>query len=195
VAEPPRFLGGKAYKDVNNLVLFYPDIPISTNKLYYNRPGGGRGLTSKANAYKNRVINWLVQAFLNNGVLAFDPSAMYEIRFLFFLERIQQKTWPDKAQRRFKKEDVDNLVKLLLDSLSSAMQVDDRNFFSVTSMKAEFPLTGVGISLQQINEKTWDKKDVDMAAMMAARLVVSNSTESTSIDDFFSMVEEAHGTT
>lgn len=176
---------------MTNFLAFYPHIPESTNKLYYNRPGGGRGISAKADAYKKRLISWLVQEFIHSGCKGFDPNAMYDVRLLFMLPNLFTKGWPKKADTRFKKEDVDNLVKLLLDGLSAAMGIDDRCFFSVMSTKVPSEISGVGIHLMQIEEVARDGTHIDIMETLTRQFITPIVHPNAALlNAFLEMVEE-----
>jgi Holliday junction resolvase RusA-like endonuclease len=124
------------------ITFFYPEIPPPVNKIYYNRPGAGRGLTARAREYKNRYRDALLQHILHCE--NYDPSLIenhrpYYINLVFFMSGLMTAGWPKKAKNRFKKLDVDNLVKLLVDSISEAIGVDDRCNLSVSSTKVPVP--------------------------------------------------------
>lgn len=142
---------------------FYNDLPPTANNMYFNRSGGGRGLTTLARNYKTRMTGWLIGELLPYAT-QFVGNIPYAVRILLVMPRDQvvNKTFgavcsrgPRKglhkkgaAVTRFKKTDVDNRAKLLLDALSSALGVDDSCNFSVTIMKCIGDDPGVWLSVE-----------------------------------------------
>lgn len=133
------------------LTVFYSELPPSSNKIYYNRPGGGRGLTNEADRYKKRFIRWFTGKLMQKGLTSFSDEVAYELRLLLVLPEIVNTTWPKEARTRWKKVDPDNRVKLILDAISKTIGVDDAAFFSVTSIKCGGMDTGVGILIRQLH--------------------------------------------
>lgn len=130
---------------MTDLLRFYPDLPPSLNRLYYNIPGGGRGLVSKADAYKKRFVQWFSREIMLLG--SFDSNAAYELRLMFVLQTVTNKGWPKKAKNRWKRIDTDGLLKLIVDAMFKTCGVDDSAIFIHQPMKVEGPTEGVGIRL------------------------------------------------
>lgn len=138
------------------IVFHFSELPPSSNKIYYNQ-GKGRGILAAASAYKNRFTLELNRHLVNLLMGSLDPDGQYEVRLLFLMSGVQNKGWPKKAARRFKKMDVDNRVKLLWDGISNAIGVDDRNNFILQAYKAPVATKeeeGVLVLIQQIDEVT-----------------------------------------
>lgn len=136
---------------------FYPKLPPSTNKIYFNR-GGGRQLTNKARTYKNTLVRWLGKEIAKSGLTTFRDDVPYEVRLLFAFKRdsVITKGWPKKAKSRFRKADTTNLDKLVLDALAKAIGVDDCAFFSVELTKCISRKPGVSIVLRELSCEPMD---------------------------------------
>jgi hypothetical protein len=156
------------------LVLQYPDLPPSANKLHFNLPGGGRMLTPIARTWKVRFTAWLGQKHLftihrlremvdHGYVVCLDISLhlpLEEIVNPGWLKRYKVDTWVGpkgskkqkkagqrKAESRYKRIDVSNRYKLVEDAIAETFGVDDRSNFVVTGKKLVSDAPGVVVSL------------------------------------------------
>ena len=78
---------------------------------------------------------------------------MFKVSVDFYFETIINKGWPTKAKSRYKKFDVANREKLLLDALSKATAVDDSQFVEIRLRKFQDPLNiGVILTLEEVQE-------------------------------------------
>ena len=138
---------------------FFPELPPSSNKIYYNRPGGGRGITAAATSYKNRLVHALTQYILDEGV-RFERHFPYQLELIFHIskEKMYNKTWP-KCKYLFAKFDVDNMVKLVVDAISKATAIDDRHNVSINISKESIPMrcqTEEGVSIYYQTVGGWN---------------------------------------
>lgn len=118
--------------------------PPSSNHIYANGPHGGRVLTRLARQWKILAIKELTgQMSIEDS---FDPDQAYAVTLIFYLKNVENEGWYRRykrgpkagqryAQRRWKKIDLSNLVKLAEDSLKEAMGVDDCAFFELRLVK------------------------------------------------------------
>lgn len=110
---------------------------VSVNKLYFSR-GGRRILTTTGRAYKRQVTLKLAQTWtlLTTDI---NKDVPYSLDLIFYLPQVYTKGWPGKAQNRFKKIDVSNLVKFFQDCIAAASGVDDSSHFETFIKKIEDP--------------------------------------------------------
>lgn len=135
-------------------------LPLSTNKAYFDqviRTTHGltakRKLTKAGGKYKNET----------KGTLARDyPPQMKEIltdgpvgwACMFDMPNLLNTTWPKDAKSRYKKHDVSNRIKLLEDSLSAAVGMDDSQFLLALAAKRKgHPFTHIW--MWKIEEEGW----------------------------------------
>lgn len=106
------------------------ELPPSTNKLYSPKTfKKGKKLIS-TKVLSDEARKYITSASTELGKQWMfkekpEPNAPYELTLVFFLERIENKTWPAKAASRFVKRDVSNLIKVLEDIVSRASGIDD----------------------------------------------------------------------
>lgn len=115
-------------------------LPPSSNQAYVNLPShkgkkgengekggmvrGGRVLSSAGKAYKKEVINHIVKHHgMQTQQLRKDATISCMIAYGF--PEMYSKGWPDKAQWRFRKNDLANRPKLLQDAIVEATAIDD----------------------------------------------------------------------
>ena len=136
------------------IVYFHPELPPSTNKLYYNLRGG-RGKTQQAQAYQARFMQGLVEHMTNTWAAPMDTNGFYEVRLLFTMRNCENKTYPKKTAKRFKRMDVSNLMKLVEDGIAKATGVDDTNNFIVSAYKVPLKAgirEGVVVLIREISD-------------------------------------------
>ena len=115
-------------------------MPPTSNNIYANRGGGGRVKTTEARSWQNRAIKEIMRQSKLGIQTAFDPTRMYWLDLHFFFEEVINKGWnefytrgPKKGQRKadtkWKKIDLGNRLKLLEDTVKSAVGVDDSATF------------------------------------------------------------------
>jgi len=133
------------------LAYHYLQPPPSTNKAYYNAPGGGRRKTKLAERWQARFSGSMAQARLFSVKKLQDMAAVgaiihLQITLFLLAEEVLNINWAvryvrgkkkgqRKAQSRYKKMDVSNRVKLVEDAVADLIGIDDRANFSVSSLK------------------------------------------------------------
>lgn len=124
-----------------------PFLPPSSNNIYATGRGGIRFLTKEAKAFKLKAIS-LIQTNCMAKITKLDREAIYQVRYEFYFpqEEIVNKTFgsgkKDAAQSRYKRMDVENRVKLVADSLATAIGIDDCQFFEGGHVKLSSSLSG-----------------------------------------------------
>jgi|SRR5688572_18137476 len=110
-------------------------LPPTSNQAYFNMPSkksakgkgmerGGRVLTSAGKAYKKEVINHIVKHHgMQTQQLKKDATISCMIAYGF--PDLINKGWPDKAEWRYKRNDLMNRPKLLQDAIVEATSMDD----------------------------------------------------------------------
>ena len=114
------------------------EFPPSINKLYFNHPRGGKAMTNEGKRFQRLVVEQIQQE-IGHKLAQFKEDQPYEVRITVYFPTILNKGWPEKAQQKYKKRDADNILKLLLDTLSKAIGVDDANFLMITVEKQMDP--------------------------------------------------------
>ena len=118
------------------------EFPPSVNKLYKHfvmRKGGrqivNRRLSSAAEKFKTRAGIALGRQWMFEDPLPQDKPLAANV--VFYFPHLQNKGWPKHAKHRFKTQDVDNYLKLLLDVVKEAAGVDDNNIIDLHAIKRE----------------------------------------------------------
>lgn len=118
-----------------------PFLPPTSNHIYvtdWRRKK--RFLSKEADAFKKRAISHVQQEKLPainelSEIVRTDDAAVFEVEYVFYFEdsAILNKTFGRgkkfDAETRYKKMDVENRVKLVADAFSSAIGIDDSQFF------------------------------------------------------------------
>jgi Holliday junction resolvase RusA-like endonuclease len=143
-------------------VIYIPlvGVPLTTNHAYYNQPFTKKGIVHVQQKLRPAGKKYKTET---KGALSRDyPSQMLEIvtdgplgwAFVLDFPDILNKGWPKKARTRYKKFDVSNRVKLLEDALSTAVGMDDSQFFLTLAAKREGrPFTHIW--MWKIDEEGW----------------------------------------
>lgn len=110
-------------------------LPPSSNNAYINLPPapakggkgkrrGGRVLSPEGKSYKKDVINHLIK---NHGpeLKQLRKDATIGCLVAYGFPEMLTKGWPDKAENRFRKNDLMNRPKLLQDAIVEATSMDD----------------------------------------------------------------------
>ncbi len=121
-------------------------LPPSSNQAYVDRPGGGRVLTRAGTKYKKDVIQHIVKNYASQTQeLAKDVTIGCLLCFGF--PDMLNIHWPKKSKSRYKRQDVENRTKLLVDAIQEATAMDDSQicFFYKYKYQSEKPLTTVYI--------------------------------------------------
>lgn len=108
-------------------------VPPSVNHAYGQRHGK-RFLTTEGKAYKNETKTFISRNYATQ-LLFVKKNEKYAISIVCYFEELENKTWPEKVDDRYKKLDATNRVKLLEDALVEAVGIDDSHFFQVTVTK------------------------------------------------------------
>ena len=115
-------------------------LPESDNRLYWNIPNGGRALTKTAKVYKKQVRS-IVSSLIARSMTRVDfiPNVPYTCILTIYFDAVEWKTYgkPNGAKTRYKKCDVGNRQKLVIDSVMSAIGIDDRHIFREVIRKRE----------------------------------------------------------
>lgn len=111
-----------------------PWLPPSSNHIYVNKRGGGRFLSKEAASFKTRTVSH-IQTNCMAQITRLDRSAIYQVWYAFFFPKddLLNKTYGSgkkgSAETRYKRMDVENRLKLVADSLATAIGIDDCQFF------------------------------------------------------------------
>jgi len=125
-------------------------MPPSSNNIYFNIQGGGRGLTGEARSWKKKATTEIINQNQLQFAKALDPNVKYELVLHFYFEQIENKGCNEfftkgakagqrKAETRWKRMDLSNRIKLVEDALKDAIAVDDSSTFIHTLVKDEDP--------------------------------------------------------
>lgn len=127
------------------LHLVIPFLPPTSNRIYVNRRGGhGRFLSKEAEQFKKRFSLEVVPHYLPQ-ISQLSAGELYRVGYVFYFpkdELINKGFAQGKAQSRYKRMDVENRLKLISDSLSTALGVDDSLFFGTACDKRNCELVG-----------------------------------------------------
>ena len=123
---------------MSDLRVWIPFLPPSSNKIYepvwvQGKPRGKR-LSQEARKFKIRAMK-VIQKEGRGALLNLKEDAPYVLTIAVFFEKIYNKGWPDKAERRYKKVDATNRVKLIEDTAADGVGVDDRHNFRIVLEK------------------------------------------------------------
>lgn len=122
-------------------------LPPSSNHIYVSGRGGGRFLSAQAKKFKLRAISHIQSTCLAK-ITNLDRSAIYSVWYNFFFptDSLINKTFGQKkknsAESRYKRMDVENRIKLVADSLATAIGIDDCQFFEGGHSKLSASLVG-----------------------------------------------------
>jgi Holliday junction resolvase RusA-like endonuclease len=115
------------------IYVYLEGLPPSANQAYFNLPSkktnkgvqrGGRGLTKAGKAYKQAVVQHIVQHHaMQTGQLKKEASIGMLTAYGF--PNMLSKGYPQEAKHRFIKQDLANRPKLLQDAICEATVIDD----------------------------------------------------------------------
>jgi|WetSurSiteA1Bulk_404760.scaffolds.fasta_scaffold42283_2 Holliday junction resolvase RusA-like endonuclease len=116
-----------------------PFLPPSSNNVYKNIPGHGRKLSTQAQQFKLRAMRILQQGG-RASLLKMEQNVPYQLHLIFYFEEVENKGWYErwtrgdhagqrKAETRYKRMDLSNRIKLLEDTVASAVGIDDCHTF------------------------------------------------------------------
>lgn len=143
-----------------------PWLPPSSNHIYVSRRGGPRFLTKEAAAFKTKVISH-IQANCMAQITRLDRTAIYQVWYAFYFpfEQLINKSFGSgkkgSSETRYKRMDVENRLKLVADSLATAIGIDDCQFFEGGHTKLCNTLVG-GVDQVQIFLTTMDPRRVGL---------------------------------
>jgi Holliday junction resolvase RusA-like endonuclease len=127
--------------NLNELAIEYDVLPPSSNHIYFR----GTTLTREAREYAERFAHH-VRKHLPD-VMNLDSEAIYHVELYFHFQGVENfsyknpKVAPSKqAKFRYKRFDLDNRIKLLVDCLRDAVGIDDSQIFAFTQVKLCDPL-------------------------------------------------------
>lgn len=125
-----------------------PFLPPTSNNIYVNARGGkGRFLSAEAKKFKLRAVA-LIQSHCLAQIARLDRTAVYQVWYAFYFppEDILNTTFGSgkkgAAETRYKRMDVENRLKLVADSLATAIGIDDCQFFEGGHTKLSATLVG-----------------------------------------------------
>ena len=121
-------------------------LPPSSNQAYWDNPKGGRVLTKAGQKYKKDVIQHITKYHAHQTrELAKDVTIGCVLYFGF--PDLFNKGWPEKAASRYKRQDVENRPKLLIDAIKEATSMDDSQicFHNKFKYQSEKPKTDIYI--------------------------------------------------
>lgn len=121
-------------------------LPPSSNQAYWDKPNGGRILTKAGAKYKKDVVQHILKNHaMETQQLAKDVTIGCLLCFGF--PDLFNEGWPKKAKSRYKRQDVENRPKLLIDAIKEATSMDDSQicFHNKYKYKSEKPQTTVYI--------------------------------------------------
>ena len=158
------------------LHVWVPFLPPSSNNIYVQHPTGkGRVLSSKARTFKIRAMQTL-QTEGKTALKILERNVPYELRLDIFFEQVENKQ--STKGNRYKKIDLSNRVKLIEDTVSEAIGLDDCHNFRQVLMKHCDPNNpGLYVTLSKIAEEDvgLTKEDYDLRKSKHER--VSNPSE------------------
>lgn len=142
---------------MNELRVWIPFLPPSSNKIYEpvyvrGKPRGKR-LSSAGRRFKIRAMKTL-QEDGRAALINLPEDVPYELTLAIFLERVENKGWSVGKTDRYKKVDITNRVKLVEDTVSEAVGVDDKhNFRIVVEKHCDPDEPGIYVVLSELSDK------------------------------------------
>lgn len=125
-----------------------PFLPPTSNNIYVNARGGkGRFLSPEAKKFKLMAVSH-IQSNCLAQIARLDRGAVYRVWYAFFfpIDEILNMTYGNgkkgSAETRYKRMDVENRLKLVADSLATAIGIDDCQFFEGGHTKLSAALVG-----------------------------------------------------
>lgn len=116
----------------SGITIEVPFIPPSVNDLYFNNRHGGRTLTKSGQVFKTRIKEYLTEHYLDE-IQKLNPRSMYSMTMWFYLDKddVFTKSYLEnpKTQSPFKKRDVGNMEKVLVDCIKEFAFEDDCQIF------------------------------------------------------------------
>jgi Holliday junction resolvase RusA-like endonuclease len=121
-------------------------LPPSSNQAYWDNPAGGRVLTKAGKKYKADVVQHILKNHAHETQELAKDVTIGCVLFFGFPD-LFTKGWPKTAKSRYKKQDVENRPKLLLDAIMEATAMDDSQICIHNKVKyqSDRPLTTIYI--------------------------------------------------
>lgn len=113
-------------------------MPLSDNKLYWPNKHGGLTLTNEGRKFKRYVSAQVAGIVARQLSLLkdFRQDVPYEFFLVVYFPQIELLAWQKKGTGpRYKKTDLGNRQKLIIDAMSEAVGVDDRHIFKEVLIK------------------------------------------------------------
>lgn len=109
-------------------------LPPSANNIYVNVRGRGRFLHKDAKKFQHEMVDQAVRDLeFQSAIDRLDRGLPYEVHYRFFfpLSQLMTKHYGEKngAKSRYQKMDVENRLKLVSDTFSTLIGIDDSQFF------------------------------------------------------------------
>lgn len=127
------------------IYIVIPGLPISINDAYINIVVGKgkkritkRVMTEEGKKYKRETTAFIVEKH-PQALRMFKPNTAYGYIIQLHFPDLFNKTWPEKAQTRYKRLDATNRAKLLEDAMAEAFGIDDSVFLSTRYDKVQGP--------------------------------------------------------
>jgi len=139
--------GDNSVASGDGLFVILPFLPPTSNNIYSTGRGGIRFLSKEAKNFKLRAIA-TIQSECMAKIAKLDREALYQVRYDFYFphDELVNKTYGSgkqgAAQTRYKRMDVENRIKIVSDSLSTAIGIDDCQFFEGGHRKYSASLVG-----------------------------------------------------
>lgn len=132
--------------------LWVPHLPPSSNAIYVNLPGKGRRKSEAAKVFQSRAMR-VIQKEGRAALLRLTPDVPYELKVIVFFKKVTIKSWPAKAKSRYEKIDVSNRIKLIEDTVSKAIGLDDcHNFRIILEKQCDPENPGLYVCLSEVGE-------------------------------------------
>lgn len=117
-------------------------LPPSTNHLYSTNRQGRRFLSKEGQAFKLEVKQRVVlyMSSYAGPPIGKDDALIVTVELSLLKSSIYNKGWPEQAKTRYKKMDLDNRCKALLDATFEGLGLDDSQVFQLSMFKKESSL-------------------------------------------------------
>jgi Holliday junction resolvase RusA-like endonuclease len=134
-----------------------PFLPPSSNTIYRTIPGRGRVLSSAAQQFQLKAMR-IIQQEGRAALLCLKQNVPYALRLVIYFPEVENTGWYQfwekdsrpgtkdthkagerKAATRYKRIDLSNRIKLLEDTVASAVGVDDSHTFHLSIYKEHDP--------------------------------------------------------
>ncbi len=120
---------------MTTIQLHIPFIPPSINRLYFNNKySGGRTLSKEGDVFKIRVKDYIVQNYLEK-LNELNPRSIFSVSIVFYLPIEDLFTSGKNVKSPYRKKDLGNLEKVIIDCLKDFVMDDDCQIFSESLIK------------------------------------------------------------